>query len=497
MTGTVATTVLTRERYMAIDITVPQLGESIVEATVVQWFKEEGDPVATGEALLELETEKVTLEVNANDSGVLVRIERTAGEDVKIGDLLGVLEDGGVKAAEQATAAAEQATAAAEQATAAGEQAAAAGEQAAAAGEQAAAAGEQAAADQADEVADDRVTPVARRMADEAGISLAGLEGTGMGGRICREDVERAVAARKENAVSDKTDREPDVRGSGRTERQASRSRDSAATDAPAQTAAVSSEPTVTPESAHPARTSVGSTFETRESREEVIPMSRRRRTIASRLVEAQQTAAMLTTFNEIDMSAVMTIRRKNRESFEKRHGVRLGFMSFFVKAVIGALREFPELNAEIREDSIVRKHYYDIGIAVGAEDGLVVPVLRDADRMTFAEIEGGIREYAARAGDGKLSLEDLRGGTFTITNGGVFGSMLSTPILNPPQVGILGLHRIDDRPIAVDGEIVIRPMMYAALTYDHRIIDGREAVQFLGRIKSLIEVPAELLLDV
>ncbi|MCY4544890.1 MAG: dihydrolipoyllysine-residue succinyltransferase, partial [Gemmatimonadetes bacterium] len=337
--------------------------------------------------------------------------------------------------------------------------------------------------DQADEVADDRVTPVARRMADEAGISLAGLEGTGMGGRICREDVERAVAARKEKAVSDEKGREPDERGSGRTERQAGRSRDSAATDAPAQAAAaaVSSDPSEA----------------SRDHREEVIPMSRRRRTIASRLVEAQQTAAMLTTFNEIDMSAVMTIRRKNRESFEKRHGVRLGFMSFFVKAVIGALRQFPELNAEIREDSIVRKHYYDIGIAVGAEDGLVVPVLRDADRMTFAEIEGGIREYAARAGDGKLSLEDLRGGTFTITNGGVFGSMLSTPILNPPQVGILGLHRIDDRPIAVDGEIVIRPMMYAALTYDHRIVDGREAVQFLARIKSLIEVPAELLLDV
>ena len=346
-----------------------------------------------------------------------------------------------------------------------------------------AAEGEQAAADPADEVADDRVTPVARRMADEAGISLAGLEGTGMGGRICREDVERAVAARKEKAVSDETGREPDEQGSGRAERQASRSRDSAATDAPEQAAAAAI-------SADPSEAS-------NDHREEVIPMSRRRRTIASRLVEAQQTAAMLTTFNEIDMSTVMTIRRKNRESFEKRHGVRLGFMSFFVKAVIGALREFPELNAEIRGDTIVRKHYYDIGIAVGAEDGLVVPVLRDADRMTFAEIEGGIREYAARAGDGKLSLEDLRGGTFTITNGGVFGSMLSTPILNPPQVGILGLHRIDDRPIAVDGEIVIRPMMYAALTYDHRIIDGREAVQFLGRIKSLIEVPAELLLDV
>ena len=397
---------------MAIDITVPQLGESIVEATVVKWFKQEGEAVSTGEALLELETEKVSLEVNAIDSGVLVRIERTAGEDVRIGDLLGVLDDSA----------------------------------------------EVEASEHSEEVPDDRVTPVARRMADEAGISLSGLEGTGMGGRIRREDVERAVAARKEQAIA---------------------------------------EPTGTPEPAHPAGTAVGGTEETHESREEIIPMSRRRRTIASRLVEAQQTAAMLTTFNEIDMSTVMTIRRRNREAFENRHGVRLGFMSFFVKAVIGALRDFPELNGEIRGDSIVKKHYYDIGIAVGAEDGLVVPVLRDADRMSFAEIESGIRQYAARAGEGKLSLEDLRGGTFTITNGGVFGSMLSTPILNPPQVGILGLHRIDDRPVAIDGEVVIRPMMYVALSYDHRIIDGREAVQFLVRIKSLIEVPAALLLEV
>ena len=397
---------------MAIDITVPQLGESIVEATVVKWFKQEGEAVSTGEALLELETEKVSLEVNAINSGVLVRIERTAGEDVRIGDLLGVLDDSA----------------------------------------------EVEASEQSEEIPDDRVTPVARRMADEAGISLSGLEGTGMGGRIRREDVERAVAARKEQAIA---------------------------------------EPTGTPGPSHPAGTIASATGETRESREEIIPMSRRRRTIASRLVEAQQTAAMLTTFNEIDMSTVMTIRRRNREAFENRHGVRLGFMSFFVKAVIGALRDFPELNGEIRGDSIVKKHYYDIGIAVGAEDGLVVPVLRDADRMSFAEIESGIRQYAARAGEGKLSLEDLRGGTFTITNGGVFGSMLSTPILNPPQVGILGLHRIDDRPVAIDGEVVIRPMMYVALSYDHRIIDGREAVQFLLRIKSLIEVPAALLLEV
>lgn len=413
---------------MAIDITVPQLGESIVEATVVQWFKKEGEAVTTGEALLELETEKVTLEVNANDSGVLVRIERAAGEDVRIGDLLGVLdESAGVGTGDTGAAAAGAADEAEGSADDPDRSGAADG-------------GDAGGAERNVAVPDDRVTPVARRMADEAGISLSDVEGTGMGGRIRREDVERAVAERKEESAA--------------------------------------------------------SVETTRDDREEIVPMSRRRRTIASRLVEAQQTAAMLTTFNEVDMSTVMTIRRRNREAFEERHGVRLGFMSFFVKAVIGALKDFPELNAEIRGDSIVRKRYYDIGIAVGAEDGLVVPVLRDADRMSFAEIESGIRAFAARAGDGTLSLEDLRGGTFTITNGGVFGSMLSTPILNPPQVGILGLHRIDDRPVAVDGEVAIRPMMYVALSYDHRIIDGREAVQFLGRVKSLIEVPAALLLE-
>ena len=325
-------------------------------------------------------------------------------------------------------------------------------------------------------------------MADEAGISLSDVEGTGMGGRIRREDVERAVSAKREQDKAAQTGTTGEESGAG------------AAADSPEDAAASSGsrEPErkaeTTPSAAEPTGRAAGLAG---DDREEIVPMSRRRRTIASRLVEAQQTAAMLTTFNEIDMSTVMTIRRRNREAFEERHGVRLGFMSFFVKAVIGALRDFPELNAEIRGDAIVRKHYYDIGIAVGAEDGLVVPVLRDADRMSFAEIESSIRQYAAKAGEGKLSLEDLRGGTFTITNGGVFGSMLSTPILNPPQVGILGLHRIDDRPVAIDGEVVIRPMMYVALSYDHRIIDGREAVQFLGKVKSLIEVPAALLLEV
>jgi 2-oxoglutarate dehydrogenase E2 component (dihydrolipoamide succinyltransferase) len=224
--------------------------------------------------------------------------------------------------------------------------------------------------------------------------------------------------------------------------------------------------------------------------------MSRRRRTIAQRLVEAQQTAAMLTTFNEIDMSAVMELRQRRQDAFVQRHNVKLGFMSFFVKAVIGGLKAFPQLNAEIQGDEIVLKHYYDIGIAVGAEEGLVVPVLRAADRQSFAQIEQRIKDFAQKVRAGSLSLEDLRGGTFTITNGGVFGSLLSTPILNPPQVGILGMHKIEERPIALDGAVVIRPMMYVALTYDHRIVDGREAVQFLVRVKELVEDPESLLLE-
>lgn len=455
---------------MAIDITVPQLGESIVEATVVQWYKQEGDPVTAGEVLLELETEKVTLEVNANDRGVLVRIDRAAGEDVRIGDLLGVLDESGETASADATVA-DYADASADEPGIPDESGTAVK----------ASEPVREASESSHAVPDDRATPVARRMADEAGISLSDVEGTGVGGRIRREDVEQAVTARREQDIAAQTGLAGKAGDSGT----------SAESPADKDASTGSGEPKRKAEPTVRAADPIG------DDREEIVPMSRRRRTIATRLVEAQQTAAMLTTFNEIDMSTVMTIRRRNREAFEERHGVRLGFMSFFVKAVIAALRDFPELNGEIREDAIVRKHYYDIGIAVGAEDGLVVPVLRDADCMSFAEIESSIRQYASKAGEGKLSLDDLRGGTFTITNGGVFGSMLSTPILNPPQVGILGLHRIDDRPAAIDGEVVIRPMMYVALSYDHRIIDGREAVQFLVKVKSLIEVPAALLLEV
>jgi 2-oxoglutarate dehydrogenase E2 component (dihydrolipoamide succinyltransferase) len=283
------------------------------------------------------------------------------------------------------------------------------------------------------------VTPAAKNVAAKNDVDLKKIEGSGDAGRVMRKDVEKelrpAAPVREER-------RQPGERG------------------------------------------------------EERVRMSKRRATIARRLVEAQSTAAMLTTFNEVDMSAIQAVRERHKVPFKERHGVGLGLTSFFVKAVVGALREFPRLNAEIQGDEMVLKHYYDIGIAVGASEGLVVPVLRDADRLSFAQIEGKVREFAKAAEDGTLSLADLRGGTFTITNGGVFGSLLSTPILNPPQVGILGLHGIKDRPIALNGQIVIRPMMYTALTYDHRIVDGSEAVQFLVRVKQLVEDPGALLLE-
>jgi 2-oxoglutarate dehydrogenase E2 component (dihydrolipoamide succinyltransferase) len=297
-------------------------------------------------------------------------------------------------------------------------------------------------------------SPVARRMAEESGVDLAQVAGTGTGGRVTREDVERHISA------------------SG------------------SKTPPASGQPLPAAPAPRPLSPGGSARPETH------LRMSRRRQTIAQRLLEAQRTAAMLTTFNEVDMSAIMAIRSRRREAFQKRHGIGLGFMSFFTKAIVNALLAFPNLNAEIRGDEIIQKHYYDIGIAVGTEGGLVVPIVRDADRLSFAELERGIAELADKARSNTLTLEDLRGGTFTITNGGVYGSLLSTPILSLPQVGILGMHKIQPRPIAVDGQVVVRPMMYLALTYDHRIVDGSEAVQFLVRIKDLVEDPTELLLE-
>jgi 2-oxoglutarate dehydrogenase E2 component (dihydrolipoamide succinyltransferase) len=408
---------------MAFEIVVPDLGESVVEATIARWLKQVGERVTVGEPIVVLETEKVDLEVGAERDGILASIERQAGEDVAIGDVIGTIEAAQPPAAAQP---AENKTAqpAAQQPAA-----------------QPAQAQDRAAAAEA--------TPVARRMAQENQIDLTMVKPSA-GGRVTKTDVQRHLEQRAGGAP------------------------------APA---------------AQPAEPVVISHGDSR--REERVRMSRRRRTIAQRLVEAQQTAAMLTTFNEIDMSAVMAVRERRKEAFKERYGVSLGLSSFFVKAAIGALKTFPRLNAEIQGDEMILKRYYDIGVAIGAEEGLVVPVLRDADRMSFAEIERAIKRFAQEANDGTLSIEALRGGTFTITNGGVFGSLLSTPILNPPQVGILGLHKIQQRPIVVDGEIVIRPMMYVALSYDHRIVDGREAVGFLVRVKQLVEDPEALLIEV
>jgi 2-oxoglutarate dehydrogenase E2 component (dihydrolipoamide succinyltransferase) len=406
---------------MATNITVPALGESVVEATIARWLKNEGDAVKAGEAVVELETDKVDLEVPAEKDGVLSKIARQAGEDVQIGDVLGLIEDGAAPSANGA----DKPSAPAQTAAPAPAPPAA---------------------------KDERATPVAKRVAADQGIDLSAVSGAGPGGRVTKQDVENYVR-----------------------------------TQQPVTTPPPATPPTIAPAPAAPTSDPRG---ETRQR------MTRRRRTIAERLVQAQQTAAMLTTFNEIDMSAVMELRKRRNDAFEKRYGIKVGFMSFFTKAVIGALKAFPPLNAEIQGDETILKHYYDIGIAVGAEEGLVVPVLRNADRMSFADIERAIKEFSQKVQKGTLSVEDLRGGTFTITNGGIFGSLLSTPILNPPQVGILGMHKIQERPIALNGQVVIRPMMYVALSYDHRIVDGREAVQFLVKVKELVEDPESLLLE-
>lgn len=434
---------------MAIEVRVPSMGESIVEAVIGAWRKHEGDPVAPGDVLVELETEKVNVEITAEQAGVLQKILKREGETVTVGEVIALLAEGAEVAAPAPAAAAPAATGAA---------------------------GPPPAAPETPEPAPPptlvRATPAVRRLAEEYGIDLSEVPASGEGGRITREDVLRYVAQRQQ-AVT--------------------------VTDGTSKTAPTVVEPTPSAPTAPP---TPAPTLETAPivlpsgRREERIRMSQRRKTIARRLVEAQQTAAMLTTFNEIDMSAVIALRNRWRQQFRERYGVNLGFMSFFTKAVVGALKAFPLLNAEIQGDEIVVKYYYDIGIAVATDEGLVVPVVRDADRKSFAEIEREIEELARKARERRLTLEELTGGTFTITNGGVFGSLLSTPILNPPQVGILGMHKIEDRPVVVNGEIVIRPMMYVALTYDHRIIDGREAVLFLVRVKELIEDPERLLLE-
>ncbi len=449
---------------MATQIKVPDMGESVVEATVARWMKNEGDAVKAGDAVVELETDKVNLEVAADKDGVLSRIEHPAGDDVKIGDVLAVIEEAG------ATTPSPALPQEGEGVQAASPPSAPTGKR-----EEGFAAEPGGNPPVAEAPKEERATPVAKRVAADQGVDVTSIPGAGPGGRVTRHDVENYLRTQQPEDRGQKTeDRKPEDR---KPETAVSRP------SAP-------SAPTSIPQSALTTPHSADSRGETR------VRMSRRRRTIAERLVQAQQTAAMLTTFNEIDMSAVMELRKRRNEQFEKRNGIKVGFMSFFVKASIGALKAFPPLNAEIQENDIILKQYYDIGIAVGAEEGLVVPVLRNADQMSFATIEKRIKEFSKKAQEGSLSIEDLRGGTFTITNGGVFGSLLSTPILNPPQVAILGLHKIEERPIALNGQVVIRPMMYVALSYDHRIVDGREAVQFLVKIKELIEDPEVLLLE-
>ena len=440
---------------MGVQIVVPALGESVTEATVAQWLKKVGDAVARDEPVVELETDKVTLEVNAADAGVISEITVPAGESVAVGAVLGSIEPG---AAAVEAPAAKTAVQPAEKASAAPKPAGGPAASVPAAAMAAAASPAVAAASTVTAFA----MPAAAKMIAEHGLEEAfqqgSIAGTGKGGRVTKEDVQTFLAG-----------------------------------GAPA--AQVPEGATVLTVPAFERPTAAE---RPEKDREERVPMSKLRKTIAARLKDAQNTAAMLTTFNEVDMTALMAVRADYRDEFEKKHGVRLGFMSFFVKACVTALKEFPAVNGEIDGDDLIYKNYYDVGVAVGTPQGLVVPVVRDADRRSFAEVENEINALARKARDGKLSMADLTGGTFTITNGGVYGSLMSTPILNPPQSGILGMHKVQQRPmVQPDGSIQARPMMYLALSYDHRIIDGREAVSFLVRVKECIEDPKRILLEV
>jgi 2-oxoglutarate dehydrogenase E2 component (dihydrolipoamide succinyltransferase) len=414
------------------EIRVPTLGESVTEATIGKWFKHPGDAVAVDEPLVELETDKVTIEVPAPAAGVLSEIAAKDGETVAVGAVLGQIKDG-AGADKTATPAAKPA--AAPPATAAAKPAAA-----------------PAAAKPAASVADAPLAPSVRRLSTESGLDASTVPGTGKDGRVTKGDMLAAI------------------------ERAAAAPTPVAATAAAVQVRAPS-----------PADDA---------AREERVRMTRLRQTIARRLKEAQNTAAMLTTFNEVDMGHVMALRTQYRDLFEKKHGVKLGFMGFFVKACVQALKDIPAVNAEIDGTDIIYKNYYHIGIAVGTERGLVVPVVRDCDQKSLAEIEKAIADFGRRARDGALKIDELQGGTFSITNGGIYGSLMSTPILNAPQSGILGMHKIQDRPMVVGGKVEARPMMYLALSYDHRIVDGREAVTFLVRVKELLEEPSRLVLD-
>ncbi len=411
---------------MIIEVKVPQLSESVAEATLSAWHVNEGDAVTRDQNLIDIETDKVVLELPAPDSGVIVRIIKGNGETVVAGEVIAQLDTEG-KAVAAAPAAKPAAAPAAAPAPAAGATA----------------------------------MPSARKIMDEKGIAAADVQGSGRGGRILKEDVSGGAKA---------------------------------AAPAPV---AVSPAPTVAAKPALPQPNVVSADAIIADRPEQRVPMSRLRARVAERLVQSQSTNAILTTFNEVNMAPVMEMRKKYQEKFEKEHGVKLGFMSFFVKAAVAALKKYPVINASVDGNDIVYHGYFDIGIAVGSPRGLVVPILRDADQMSLAQIEKKIAEFGAKARDGKLSIEDLTGGTFSISNGGTFGSMLSTPIINPPQSAILGVHATKDRAVVENGQIVIRPINYLAMSYDHRIIDGREAVLGLVTMKEALEDPARLLLDV
>ncbi len=432
---------LAKDLRMAIEIVVPTLGESVTEATVGKWFKKAGDAVKADEALAELETDKVTLEVNAPAAGVISEIVVKEGETVAVGTILGSIAEG-----QAATAAAAPARKPAEQPIQVKPAAAPAPEIRASALQSTAPRSPNA----------ETLAPSVRRIAEESGIDPSAVTGSGKEGRLTKGDMLAVIegGASTGSAIS-----------FGKVQ----------APPAPAPRA-----PYAPP----------------REAREERVRMTKLRQTIARRLKEAQNTAAMLTTFNEVDMTTIMEMRNRYKDLFEKKHGVKLGFMGFFVKACIHALHDIPSVNAEIDGDDIVYKNYYHIGIAVGTDRGLVVPVVRDADKKSIAETEKEIAGFGRRARDGKLGLEEMQGGTFTISNGGVYGSLMSTPILNAPQSGILGMHKTQERPVAIGGKIEIRPMMYLALSYDHRLVDGREAVTFLVRVKEALEDPQRLILD-
>jgi 2-oxoglutarate dehydrogenase E2 component (dihydrolipoamide succinyltransferase) len=460
---------------MAVEIRVPPLGESLVDAVVGTWLKQEGDSVNRGDSLVELETDKVNLDVTAEEDGVLARIERREGEVVTVGEVLGLVSgSNGASAPAPEIATATTAAAPMPPPAPTAETPPIAATAPPVAPEPPVLGTPAAAEDDADGAGGGRAAPAVRRLAEEHHIDLNTVTGTGPGGRVTREDVLIVAARQAVQAAPTAPARVP--------------AQPHAPDAPPASTPAPVPSPSTAPAS--------GAAMVSPDGREERKRFSRRRQTIANRLVEAQQTAAMLTTFNEVDMSAVMDLRARRKEAFKERHGVNLGYMSFFTKAVVGALKAFPEMNSELQGDELVLKKYYDIGVAVSTEEGLVVPVIRDADRKTFAEIEQEIAALATKAREGKLALSEIQGGTFTITNGGIYGSLNSTPILNVPQVGILGMHAILERPVARDGQVVIRPMMNLAVSYDHRVIDGATAVQYLVKIKQLIEDPETLLIE-